>query len=413
MAQPILFITLFITLISTVHSHNITEILSKFPDYTLYNSFLTQTKLADEINSRETLTCLVLTNPTMSSLSDHRPLSVIKKALSLLTLLDYFDGPKLHDLSNGTALSTTLYQTTGEAQGNIGFINITDLKGGQVGFASAAPGSTFDSTFTKSVKEIPYNISVIEISAPIVFPGLLTGGDGPFVNLTVVLDKAGCKVFSSLLVKSGVLRSFQAAMDKGLTIFAPSDMAFKAKGLPDVHRLSSADLVALLQFHALPRYVPKGTLKTTTKPIDTMATSGAGKFDLTVSAAGDEVTLHTGVDSSRVSGTVVDATPLCILTVDNVLLPRELFGISPSPGPTLGPGVSPSPSSPSPSPEAKAPSPEAFSPPAPPMGSPEGSPSESPSESADDETISGTGVVRVSMAVGGLAIAFSWALALL
>ncbi|KAK1304818.1 Fasciclin-like arabinogalactan protein 10 [Acorus calamus] len=406
------FIFSLTILISTVHSHNITDILSKFPDYSIYNSYLTQTKLADEINTRETLTCLVLNNAAMSSLAAKRSLSAIKNALSLLTVLDYFDGQKLHDLSSGTVLSTTLYQTTGNAPGNLGFVNITDLKGGKVGFGSAAPGSTLDSTYVKSVKQIPYNISVVEISAPIVFPGLLTDSAGPNLNLTAVLDKAGCKIFASLVVRSGVLKSYQSAMSKGLTILAPSDMAFAAKGVPDVGKLSSADLVALLQYHALPGYVPKGALKTTTAPIGTMASSGAGKYDLSVSATGDEVTLHTGVDSSRVSGTVVDSTPICILTVDNVLLPRELFGTSPSPAPALGPVVSPAPSplsaSPSPSPVAKSPSPAALSPPAPPAGSPDGSPSsDSPSESANVVTKSGAGGVRVSKAFGGLAVLLS------
>ena len=42
--------------------------------------------------------------------------------------------------------------------------------------------------------------------------------------------------------------------------------------------------------------------------------------------AGDEITLHIGVDSSKIANTVLDATPLAIITVDNVLLSEELFG---------------------------------------------------------------------------------------
>ena len=378
------------TLAVSVRAHNITDMLSPFPEYSLYNSYLSQTKLADEINSRQTLTCLVLNNAAMSALAGKHPLSVIKKALMLLVVLDYYDGKKLHEISDGTTLSTTLYQTTGNAPGNLGFVNITDLKGGKVGFGSAAPGSKLDSSYTKSVKQIPYNISVLEISAPIIAPGLLTAPapSASDVNITGLLEKAGCKTFASLLVSTGVIKIYESAVEKGLTVFAPNDEAFKADGVPDLTKLTNAELVTLLQYHAVAAYSPIGSLKTSKDPISTLATSGAGKYDLTVSTAGDSVTLKTGVDSSRVADTVLDATPLCLFTVDNLLLPTELFGKSPSPAPAPEPVSSPSPTpavSPSPSPAAEAPTPVS-PPPAPPMESPEGSPSDAPAESENSTT---------------------------
>ncbi|KAI3982542.1 hypothetical protein MKX01_031281 [Papaver californicum] len=406
----ILILTLFSTPLPTAASHNITDILSKFPDYSVYNDYLTKTKVSDEINSRQTITVLVLNNGAMKSLTaDNHPLSVIKKALSLLVLLDYFDAQKLHDISEGTTLSTTLYQTSGTAPGNLGFVNITDMKGGKVGFGSAAPGSKLDSSYTKSVKQIPYSLSVLEISAPVIAPGILTAPNTSAVNITALLEKAGCKTFSSMLISSGVLKIYESsALDKGLTLFAPSDEAFKkASGLPDLSKLSSAEIVTMLQYHAIPSYTPIGTLKTSKDhPISTLATNGAKKFELSVTTAGDSVTLNTGVDSSRVAGTVIDETPLCIFTVDDILLPVELFGTSPSPSPSLAPepSVSDSPSSaptplgsdspsPSPAPESAdtpgpSPSTSPFaSPPAPASGSsPNGSPADSPDGSADSST---------------------------
>ncbi|CAN1182123.1 Fasciclin-like arabinogalactan protein 8, partial [Linum perenne] len=127
-------------------------------DYSQFNDYLTKTGLADEINSRQTITVLALNNGAMSDLAKH-PVSVVKKALSLLLVLDYFDPTKLHKITDGSLISTTLYQTTGNAPINFGFVNITDLKGGNVGFGSAAPGSKLDSSYVKSVKQIPYNIS--------------------------------------------------------------------------------------------------------------------------------------------------------------------------------------------------------------------------------------------------------------
>ncbi|KAD7117224.1 hypothetical protein R6Q59_006198 [Mikania micrantha] len=380
----------------TVAGHNITAILSEFPEYSDFNSYLTQTKLADEINSRGTVTVLVLNNGVVSALAGKHPLSVIKGVLSLHILLDYYDNKKLHAISDGTTLSTTLYQTTGNAPGNVGFVNITDLKGGKVGFGSAVAGSKLDSTYTKSVKQIPYNLSVLEIDAPIIAPGILTApAPSADVNISGLLDKAGCKTFAKLITDTGVLKVYQTAAANGLTVFAPSDEAFKAAGVPDLSTLSNAELVALLEYHALGTYTPKGSLKTTKDPLSTLATNGAGKYDLTVETAGDSVTLDSGVATSRLASTVLDSTPLCLFTVDNVLLPTELFGKSPSPAPSLSPETSPA-SAPAPdvlSPEpAAAPSPF-LSPPAPPTSSPAAGPAPSDGPTADSENSNASNAV--------------------
>ncbi|KAG6593704.1 Fasciclin-like arabinogalactan protein 10, partial [Cucurbita argyrosperma subsp. argyrosperma] len=407
----LLFLALVATSAAIVTGHNITDILKDFPEYSDFSSYLQQTRLADEINSRQTITVLVVSNGALSPVVAKHPLSVIKNFLSLHIVLDYYDPAKLHKISNGTTLSTTLYQTTGNAPGNLGFVNITDLQGGKVKFGSAVPGSKLDSSYTKSVKQIPYNISVIEISAPIIAPGILTAQapSASDVNITALLEKAGCKTFASMLVSSGVIKTYETAVEKGLTIFAPNDEAFKADGVPDLSKLTNAEVVSLLLYHAVADYTPIGALKTTKDPIDTLATSRAGKFDITTTTAGDAVTLHTGVGPSRIADTVLDATPLAIFTVDSLLLPSELFGKSPSPAPAPEPVSSPTPTpslAPSPAPTAKAPSPLAASPPAPPADTPEGSPANAPTAEAQTSTPGSSAVhVKASVVIVVAAIA--------
>lgn len=401
----------FMVSLAPAQGHNITAILDGFPDYSVYNGYLSQTKVCDEINSRETVTCLVLPNAAMSALAAKQSLAGIKNALRLLTLLDYFDPQKLHDLPHGSALTTTLYQTTGNAPGNSGFVNITNLRGGRVAFGAAAPGSKLDSSYTKTVRQIPYNLSVLEISAPIVFAGLLDAPSAASSNLTALLEKAGCKTFASLIVSSGVLKIFQSAMDKGLTLFAPNDEAFKAPDVPDLKSLSSAELVTLLQYHALPSYNPKSSLKSAKGRIATMASSGAGKYDFSVVSHGDDVSLDTGVDTSRVASTVLDDTPVCILTVDNLLLPSELFGGAPAPAPgpaALTPSLAPAPAkeAPAPAPKAKPHKPKRHSPPAPPTSAPEASPAGSPESASDKAADEKSAAVRPLGALVGTA-AFS------
>ncbi|CAH9145813.1 unnamed protein product [Cuscuta epithymum] len=372
-------------------AHNITEILAGHPEYSDFNRYLSQTKLADEINSRTTITVLVPSNGAFSAVTANHSLSTIKNILELHVLLDYWDGGKLHDMTKGTSMSTTLYQTTGSAQGIAGTLNITDQKGGKVGFGSALPKSPITSHYVKEIKKIPYNISVVQIDEPIIVQAVVdaaapTGSD---FNITAALEKAGCKTFAGLLISSGVIKNFEKNVDTGLTVFAPNDEAFKEDSLPDLSKLSNADLVALLQYHAVGGYTPMGTLKTSKEPLSTLAASGAGKYVLGTKKDGDSVSLTTGVDSSKVASTVIDSTPLCIFTVDNVLLPTELFGNAPSPAPALSPDVSPAPApevSDAPSPSvADAPAPS-LSPPAPPTSSPGGAPADSPADDSENST---------------------------
>lgn len=372
---------------AVVSGHNITAMLKDFPEYSEFSDYLTKTRLADEVNSRQTITVLALTNSEMDAIAK-KPLSVIKSVLSLHIVLDYYDPQKLHKIPEGSTLTTTLYQTTGNAPGKLGFVNITDLKGGKVGFGSAAPGSKLDSSYTKSVKQIPYNISVLEISQPILAPGILTAPapSASDVNVTALLEKAGCKTFASLIASTGVVKTYSAAMEKGLTVFAPNDEAFKAEDVPDLTKLTSAETVSLLLYHSLPSYTPKGTLKTTKGSLSTLATGGSGKYGITVTTAGDDVTLHTGVGPSRLADTVVDSPPFVIFSVDSVLLPFELFGKAPAPAPAGEPVAAPAPEPVLPPTPASAPSPLADSPPAPPMDSPDGSPAGGPGADAADST---------------------------
>lgn len=365
-------------------AHNITKILNGIPDCSVFNRYLTQTKLADEINSRTTITVLALNNDAMAAItSKNLGLAGIKNILSLHVLLDYFDPQKLHDINNGSALSTTLYQTTGNAEGNSGFLNITDMKGGKVGFGAVTPGSKvkLDSTYVKSLKEVPYNISVLEISKAILPSDLAAPAPSASnLNITEVLDKAGCKIFVQLITSTGVLKTYEDAFADGFTLFAPTDEAFSAAVMSKLKKLSSAQQIYVLEYHALPEYSPMGTLKTSSGPVSTLATSKAAKYALSISSAGNTVTLNSGLTKSTVTNTLQDDQPIALYTINKVLLPTEIFGVAPAPAPTplMAPSSSPTPAE-APAPEAippssPSPSPLLLSPPAPPTGTPALSP---------------------------------------
>ncbi|XWS12254.1 hypothetical protein CRYUN_Cryun37aG0073800 [Craigia yunnanensis] len=157
-----LFFSLFL-LLSAADAFNITKILSPYPDFTTFNNYLIQTGVAGEINSQQTVTVLVVSNSNMSAVSGQSP-DVIKKTLSVHVILDYYDVEKLQNLHAKTLTLTTLYQKSGLAQNQQGFLNLSHVGNGPVAFGSAAPGSNLDSTFVKTISSQPYKISVLQIS---------------------------------------------------------------------------------------------------------------------------------------------------------------------------------------------------------------------------------------------------------
>nr|XP_043630572.1 fasciclin-like arabinogalactan protein 10 [Erigeron canadensis] len=375
-----IIITITLSVIATVSSgFNITDMLSRFPQYSMYNNYLTQTKLCDDINIRNTITVLVFDDTTMKTLVANQPLPVVKTLLGIHVLLDYFDYDKLLDISEGTVKSTTLYQTTGNAVGETGYVNITDLVGGQIGFASAQ-GSKLVSLYTRSVMKMPYNISIVEVNSPIIPPGILganTTSPSSNVNITSVFENAGCKTFARLVVESGVLKVYETAQPNGLTVFAPTDSAFKAHGLPNLNNVTNSDLISLLLFHGISSYIPKASLKMEHGPVNTLATHGDLLYNFTVQTNGDSVTIDSGVDITRLETMVLDSIPVSVFRIDNILLPKLLFHKSrvsaPAPAPAPESSTASGPIASSPAPEADT-SPE-DSPPAPPATSVSSSPS--------------------------------------
>lgn len=325
-----------------VSGRNITSILAGYKEYKLYNKYLSETRVCDEINDRQStsMTILVLGDSAMSTLvSDAKEsLPAIKNALRLLAVLDYYDRKKVKKYGGETA--DTLFQATGDAVSATGNVKVTDVEDGEYGFSSATAGADV-STVTKEVRTQPFKFAILEISAPVEFDGLFNTPST--ANLTRLLERAGCKTFAALLAgDAGVLKDLEAAMDTGLTLFAPNDAAFTAKAAPDVKTMSAANVTKLLRYHALPAYYPKASLKTVKATLPTLLESKK-KEGISVDAKGDDVGLDAGGSKSRVADTVVDKAPFSLLLVDNLLVPAELaVAEAPSPAPAPSPAEAPS-----------------------------------------------------------------------
>ncbi|URE22215.1 Fasciclin-like arabinogalactan [Musa troglodytarum] len=169
---PLLLVLLsFLILLSSATAHNITRLLSQFPDFSNFNSLLSQADIASEVNRRQTITVLAVDNSAASSLSSLDS-DTLKQVLSIHVVLDYYDEEKIHNLRRRSTLFTTLFQTTGVAANRMGFLNATKMSDGRLAFGSGVPGSPLVATYVKSVASKPYNLSVLQISAAIVPQGI-------------------------------------------------------------------------------------------------------------------------------------------------------------------------------------------------------------------------------------------------
>ncbi|XP_078443056.1 fasciclin-like arabinogalactan protein 14 [Wolffia australiana] len=171
MAPSLPLLAFFFFLSSTsVSAFNITKILDRHPGFGAFNSYLTQTHLAEEINRRQTITVLAVDDGAAAAVAG-QPLDVIKKILSVHVILDYYDATKLQNLHKKNALVTTLFQSTGLAVGQTGFLNVTVSVAG-VSLSSAAAAAAGAARLLDAVAAQPYNISVLHVSAVIVPPGI-------------------------------------------------------------------------------------------------------------------------------------------------------------------------------------------------------------------------------------------------
>ncbi|KAF1887032.1 hypothetical protein Lal_00046270 [Lupinus albus] len=149
-------------------------------DDELGDNYLAQTNLAADINNRNSITVLAVDNSGMAPVSG-KSMDVIKNVLSLHVILDYFDVQKLQHLQNKSITVRTLFDTSDQAHGLQGFVNITAMSNGAVSFVSAfdTTNDSIGCNLIKSLVSQPYNISVVHVSTVIMPPFLLANSNAP------------------------------------------------------------------------------------------------------------------------------------------------------------------------------------------------------------------------------------------
>ncbi|KAI5084229.1 hypothetical protein GOP47_0000398 [Adiantum capillus-veneris] len=342
-----------------------------------------KTGVASQIFSRSTVTVLAVSNGILNPIvrGTTFPASTLYDIISYHVLLDYFDIAKFKAITNGTSLSTTLYQTSGQANGKEGFLNVT-IKGSTIELGRV-DSSVFTATVVSEIYKSPYNISVVSISNILLPTGVGAPGPAPApVNFTAILIQSkNYNTFLSLIKATGVdALLMKHDTPPGLTVFAPDDGAFKKLPAGALGQLTSTEQVALLEFHCLGSYYSTQELGALSSPQMTLASgSGGGNFEyasISLNKAGTTV-IDTGFNQVAVGPMLYSQEPLGLYGISTVLLPTDIFGLppsgapvptpmmSPTPTPMMSPVPMPAPSS-APTPASLAPGPVASSPPAPP-----------------------------------------------
>lgn len=169
-----------VLLSTTASAFNLTILLSRYPGFEQFNSLLSRTMLAPEINRLSTVTVLGLPNDRFNTLAQMTEEDQ-RRILSLHILLDYFDMPKLNKIPPATKAGpiATLFQSSGVAGDMQGFVDIIHRRDGSISFGSSVQGAPFVSNLVAAVAASPYNISLLSVSQPIIAPGMegFWGGD--------------------------------------------------------------------------------------------------------------------------------------------------------------------------------------------------------------------------------------------
>ncbi|KAK8514192.1 hypothetical protein V6N13_063097 [Hibiscus sabdariffa] len=144
---------------------DVAKTLSGYSDFSDFNSMLNETGVADQINIKQTVTILAVPNGNLGALSGLSSEDK-KMVMSVHVVLDYYDEAKLKKSHTKHAkILTTLYQQTGRARNQVGFLNLTNTGKGPVVFASAVPNSHIEAQLVKQVVTKPYDLSVLQISS--------------------------------------------------------------------------------------------------------------------------------------------------------------------------------------------------------------------------------------------------------
>ncbi|RLM78360.1 fasciclin-like arabinogalactan protein 6 [Panicum miliaceum] len=146
---------------------------------------------------------------------------------------------------------------------------------------------------------------------------------GGELNLTSILESGGqystlLRLLQATRITEQLTSQLKNSYD-GLTCFALNDNAFTKLKTGTLNGLTDQQKIQLLLYHVLPR-----------NPLPTEASGPGGMYsvNVTTTTTSHLVNMTMGVVDVPISSTVSAKFPLAVYSVDDVLLPEQLFGTS-------------------------------------------------------------------------------------
>ena len=162
-----LFVAALLLCSVAASAQKVEDLLEPYPNFYTFRQLLISTGIIDEVDTRSSLTFLMPDNTVLNSfVASHQSLSPqeVADVLSYHVLLQYLDVGNLQTLAYTIGSQvTTLYQTTGRANGQDGFVNITGMPNNVISVSAAAPGSVPQAVILTNVTSAPYNYSFFQI----------------------------------------------------------------------------------------------------------------------------------------------------------------------------------------------------------------------------------------------------------
>ncbi|CAN0899692.1 Fasciclin-like arabinogalactan protein 14 [Linum grandiflorum] len=151
--------------------YNITQVLEEYPEYSEFNEILSRSQLAKYINNNERVITVLVTKD-VGSVSG-KPLASMQAVLSLHVILDYLDATKIRSMKRSVTF-TTMFQETGLATGNQGYVNFTKTGGGDNGNQIMIGNGRRDAQLSVSVQKLVMTktpvLAILEVSGIISAP---------------------------------------------------------------------------------------------------------------------------------------------------------------------------------------------------------------------------------------------------
>lgn len=152
-------------------AQDVSVVLANYPQFSKFNELLQSTGVLAEVNVRSSETLLLPEDGILNGYLGSHPsytTQMVADVIRYHVLLQYFGADELTTLTGGAqngGIITTLYQTTGRANGLDGFVNLTAQPDGSVSVCPSTPGAPIQANIITNVTQYPYNYSFLQISA--------------------------------------------------------------------------------------------------------------------------------------------------------------------------------------------------------------------------------------------------------